>query len=48
MIWLLVLVLLIFWLGGFAITGSGLFNLLLLLVVVAVLYELLVRRRRGA
>jgi hypothetical protein len=45
MLWALVLLLLLFWVGGFAFSiGGGLIHLLLVLAVVVIVYNLLVSR----
>jgi Family of unknown function (DUF5670) len=48
MLWLLVLVLIIFWLGGLSLgVGGGLIHVLLVIVVIVVVYNFLVGRRTG-
>ena len=48
MLWLLVLLLLVFWLGGFALhVAGGLIHLLLVLAVVVAVANLFMRSGRG-
>jgi hypothetical protein len=49
MLWALVVILLLFWVGGFAMSiGGGLIHLLFVIAVVVVAYNLLVSRGRRA
>ncbi len=46
MLWLLVLLLIVLWLGGFSLgVGGGVIHLLLIVVVIVVVYNFLVGRR---
>lgn len=46
MLWIVVLVLIVLWLGGFSLSvGGGLIHLLLVIALIVIVYNLLVGRR---
>ncbi len=48
MLWLIVVILILLWLGGFSLgVGGGLIHLLLVVVIIAVIYSLFTGRRIG-
>ncbi|MEO8032943.1 MAG: lmo0937 family membrane protein [Acidobacteriota bacterium] len=47
MLWLIIVILLIMWLGGFAMhVGGGLIHLLLVIAVIVLIFQLITGRRK--